>query len=315
MRSRAILLWVLPLTVLLGLFPLASRGNSIFYSLGAQGLDCENGAFRLMLSKDGGPHYRFFDRITNKTEYHLKLVRLFEFEDTNGDGVYSQVSDTILPPPISLQSGNWVFKDFTYEEQNGSIQELQFHLNGSDFSPAQTSLKIGLRHYVDATNTSIVKFDIIISGWQWSRGNSGLCLAAVVGSSARGNGSISTPNTTQKSTMIGFESAFVSYPANASFDSNFAQVNVSVGGFPEQGDGQGVLFCFPNFGDNQLSYDPTIGLEELSTTTTTTTSSPTTTTITTTRPPSSILGAERFLLLAAGTTAVVGVLVLAASRD
>ncbi|MBS3794013.1 MAG: hypothetical protein KGY80_03905 [Candidatus Thorarchaeota archaeon] len=309
----------------LGFFPIASRANGIFYNLDTSGLESENGSFKLLLSKEMGPHYRFFDRVENTTEFHLKLIRLFEFEDTNGDGVYTNVSDTILPPPIGLQSGNWVFKGFTYEQQNGSIQELQFHLNGSDFSPIQSSLKIGLRHYIDVTNTSIVKFDIILSGWQWANENSKLCLAAVIGSSDRNGTSISKANATQKRSRIAFQSAFLSYPLNASFNSTPAEVNVSLGEFPEQDDGQGVLFCFPNFGDNTLFYDPTIGLKDLSSTTTlttsttteTTTTPPTTGTTTSTTIPSNgrVLGAEEFIFLAAGTTIVVGALVLTVSRD
>ena len=325
MQSRTVFLWGIFLLAVLGFFPITSRANGIFYNLNASGLESENGPFKLLLTKETGPHYRFFDRFAGTKEYHLHFLRIFEFQDIDGDGIYSDASDVILPPPVSLQGGSWFFKDFTYEEQNDSIQTLQFHLNGSSFAPLQTSLKIGLSHYIDAANTSMIKFDITISGWQWTNENSKLCLAAVIGSSDRNGGSISKANATQKRSRIAFQSAFLSYPLNASFNSTPAEVNVSLGEFPEQDDGQGVLFCFPNFGDNTLFYDPTIGLKDLSSTTTLTTS---TTTETTTGPsttgtttpttiPSNgrVLGAEEFLFLAAGTTIVVGALVLTVSRD
>ncbi|MGM0685927.1 MAG: hypothetical protein ACQET3_03080 [Promethearchaeati archaeon] len=311
-RPRTVLLGTISLIVMLGFFPLASRANGIFYSLDSEGLECKNGAFRLMLGKDTGPHYRFFDRITNSTEYHLRLIRLFEFQDVNGDGIYSHSSDEILPTPVGLQGGDWVFKGFNYNEVNGSIQSLQFHLNGSSFSPAQSSLRISLRHHIDITNNSVVKFDIGISGWQWTSAENALCLAAIVGSSNRGNDSISTPLTTQQENRISFESAFLTYPPNVTFNSNSAGVNVSLGELPNQGDGQGVLFCFPNFGGDELFYDPTFGLEELSSTTSITSTTPITSTPT---PDGGVLGTEQFLILAVGTTVVVGILVLTASRD
>lgn len=311
-RPGNALLWAIFLVVVLGFFPVASRANGIFYTLRSQGLECENGAFKFMLGKDAGPHYRFYDRVTNITEYHLNLIRLFEFQDVNGDGIYSEAVDTILPPPVGLQSGDWMFKGFTYQEENGSIRTLQFHLNGSNFSPNQPSLRISLRHYIDAANASILKFDIGLSGWQWTGEDTALCLGAVVGLSGRGNDSISTPTTTHQGNRIDFENAFLTYPQNATFNSNSARVNISLGQFPNQGQGQGVLFCFPNFGEAALLYDPTIGLEELSTTTSITT----TTSVTTTIPPNGpVLRTEQFLVLAAGTTIIVGVLVLAVSRD
>jgi hypothetical protein len=276
--------------------------EGIDYSLGPQGFEMTNGAFSLSLTGNQGPHYIFFDNLENETEYHLKMIRVFEYLDDNHDDVYT-AADTAINPSTSLQTSTWSFGGFVSEQSSGEISTLQFNLSSiGGFSPHQPQLNIEIQNQITVQNANALKFGITLEGWSWSRGDSNLAIVMALGSGGRGQ-QMQRPSVSHSSGNLTFGNGFFSYASDIQYGTNQAQLNASLGGAMPQGEGEQFFLCFPHFGDETLECDPLLGLIQGSVipTTTTTTSS-------------QLLDTERFLLVAGGVTVVLLILVLINSR-
>ncbi|NHJ12364.1 MAG: hypothetical protein EAX95_01755 [Candidatus Thorarchaeota archaeon] len=272
--------------------------ETIDYSLGPQGFEVTVGVFTLTLTHENGPHYVFYDNIENETEYHVMLVRAFEYIDENQDGSYNAENDTAVNPSVNLQTAGWSFGGFITQEDDGVAVGLQFNLSSvGGFAPHQTQLRIVLQNHIDIQNENALKFGFAINGWDWAREDTSLAIVMALGTGNRGQ-QMQRPEVTRLPRNITFENGFFSYDSPVLYGQNQAELNVSLGGATPQGEGEQILLCVPHFGNSTLVCDPFIGLIQAS-------SIPSSTQTTTT-----LLGADRLLLVSAGVSLVIVVVVL-----
>jgi len=281
----------------------------IEYSLDSQGLEITNGAFVLNIEADGGPHYRILDRGNNLSNYHMFLIRAFEYVDNNQDGVYISEHDLLLPPILPLQALDWVFGGFISGEESGNVVALRFNLSSVDSSiPLHPNLWFGFQNHISIENQSVLKFDISIEGWSWQRTDSSLAIALVIASGSPGEDLTERPDVDLSDRVVIFDNAFISSPTNATSGGQQARVNVSLGGATVQGDGEQLYFCFPNFGGVRLELDPTFGLLQISNYTPTEPSPTTTTQLT------RLVDTDRIILMSMGVTTIFVLVLIVRSK-
>ncbi|TXT53863.1 MAG: exported protein of unknown function [Candidatus Thorarchaeota archaeon] len=276
MSPRPRLIYTVTIFTLLMMLPLvAASSTTIQYTLDSSGLDARLGAFGLFLRGSHSPHYTYYDIVENNTDYHVLFVRMFEYTDSNHDGVYTQSADTPIGPVISLQSGIWVFSNFVTQEESGDVVKLDFQLTSlsGTFYPQQPELQLTLVNHLNVSNNASLKFDIILSGWEWHNSNNSLALGIVLSMGQHSTGQMNRPTVHPGSGNVSFGNGYLLYPSVAQVDSKNVGVNVSVNGANPQNNGEQVYFCFPYFSDT-LEYDPTIGLFDISSVTTTQPSTP-----------------------------------------
>ncbi len=281
----------------------------IEYSLDSQGLEVSNGVFVSNIEADGGPHYRFLDRGINLSNYHMFLIRAFEYVDSNQDGVYISEHDLLLPPILSFQTIDWVFGGFISEVESDNVVDLRFNLSSVDsFTPLHPDLWIGFQNHLSIENQSVLKFDISIEGWSWQRTDSNLAIALVIATGSPSGEITERPDVDLFNRAITFDNAFISSPPDATFGGQQAIVNVSLGGANAQGDGEQFYLCFPNFGEDRLEYDPTFGLLQISNYTPTELSTTTTTQLT------RLVDTDRIMLMSIGVTTIFVIVLFVRSK-
>jgi len=296
------------LILVLGLISSADA-IGIEYSLDSQGLEVTNGAFELNIEADGSPHFRILDRGSVLSNYHMLFINAFEYVDNNHDGVYISEHDLLLAPFVPLQTLDWVFGGFITEEESGNVVTLRFNLSTVDGSiPLHPNLWFGIQNHISIENQSVIKFDISIEGWSWQRLDSSLAIAMVIATGTPGEDLTERPDVDLSNSVITFDNAFLSSPTNASFGGHQAGVNVSLGGANTESDGELFYYCFPNFGDDRLEYDPTFGLLQISNFTPTETSSTTITQLT------RLIDMERIMLMSIGVTTIIALVLIVRSR-
>jgi len=101
---------------------------------------------------------------------------------------------------------------------------------------------------------------------------------------------------------------FISSRTNATYGGQQARVNVSLGGATVQGDGEELYFCFPNFGDDRLEYDPAFGLLQISNYTPIEPSPTTTTQLT------RLVDTDRIILMSIGVTTIFALVLIVRSK-
>jgi len=296
--------------LILGLGTISSADAvGIEYSLDSQGLEVTNGAFVLNIEADGGPHYRIFDRGSYLSNYHMLFINAFEYVDSNHDGVYKLEHDLLLPPILPLQTLDWIFGGFISGEESGNVVTLRFNLSSVDsLTPLHPNLWIGFQNHISIENQSVLKFDISVEGWSWQRTDSNLAIALVIATGSPSGEITERPDVDLFNRVITFDNAFISSPTNATFGGQQARVNVSLGGANAQGDGEQLYFCFPNFGDVRLEYDPTFGLLQISNYTPTEPSPTTTTQLT------RLVDTDRIILMSIGVTTIFALVLIVRSK-
>ncbi|MBD3407985.1 MAG: hypothetical protein GF411_17830 [Candidatus Lokiarchaeota archaeon] len=297
------------LTLLVSLSWAAASPFGIDYTLDATGLDVRNGSFGLFLMGSQSPHYRFYDIVENTTDYHVLFVRMFEYTDTNSDGGYTHDSDVVVGSVIALQSGTWTFSNFVTQEESGEVVQLDFELASSpgSFGPQQPSLQIVLVNHIEVSKNASLKFDVILSGWNWHNTNNSLAVGIVISIGQHSSGQLNRPTVATGAGNVSFDNGYLSYPSTAEVSSQTVGVTASVNGANPQNNGEQIYFCFPYFNET-LTYDPTIGLIEISSITTTPTSP------TPTSPPS-LFDSTRILAVGVGVTIIIAIVVKTQSNN
>ncbi|MHA1863631.1 MAG: hypothetical protein ACTSWA_07670 [Candidatus Thorarchaeota archaeon] len=281
----------------------------IEYLLDSQGLEVTNGALELNIEAEGSPHFRIFDRGVVLSNYHMLFINAFEYVDNNHDGVYISEHDLLLAPFVPLQALDWSFGGFISGEDSGSVVALRFNLSTVDSTiPLHPNFWFNIQNHISIENQSVLKFDISIEGWSWQRMDSSLAIGMVIATGSQGENLTDRPDVDLFNRVISFDNAFISSPTNATFGGQQAGVNVSLGGANAESDGELLYFCFPNFGDNRLEYDPTFGLLQMFNYTPTVTSS------TTTTPLIRLLDVDRIILMSIGVTTIFALVLIVRSR-
>ena len=214
------------------------------------------------------PHFHFWDPSEDDSmHYHVMFLRLFEVDDKNGDGEYNKSEDILIGPPLLLPSINWDLSDFSIENgPDSSVQAVHFnftHSLSSDWEIPGMDVYIQIRVHVYATELNEMKFDLIISGWDWNSMDSLLVLQFTVSGSSNEddtNGDDINPMV-QKNNQFQFGEGFMEYAEQAQSGNNNIQVHGTHDNGLEAGDkGASMYLAFTNFGDETLEYDPTIGI-------------------------------------------------------
>lgn len=214
------------------------------------------------------PHFLFW--ATNATgnpaavTYHVQFYQLIEFNDTDADETYTVGTDIVARPILALGAIRWNFSDFITGEEDGTVTEIHFNFTLDEVqSPGYDDLFIQLRCHMNATNPDDLKFDIIISGWPWAYSDTYLALRWDLMVQAPGQHTYQHAHQTQyQSRTYSFDGAYFSYKNTANAGATVVPVNSSI---DEQTDRTRFYIVYPNFSDETLVHDPTIGLVSSST--------------------------------------------------
>ncbi len=213
------------------------------------------------------PHFHFWDPTTNETDYHVLFARLFEVNDTNDNGAYDKGEDSPVGTPLALPSQGWDVSDFNV------VNDESIHFNFTHEpdtgvgipSDVAGEVYIQLRVHIYAANPEELKFDILISDWDWESEETLLVLHFTVSLSDHGEeeGKRAPDNVNATGTQFQFSQAYMGYNETATLRNNNT---VQVGGSNAPGDGEGdngkdsIYLAFENFKGETLEYDPTLGI-------------------------------------------------------
>ncbi|MFW9965632.1 MAG: hypothetical protein ACFFEA_00625 [Candidatus Thorarchaeota archaeon] len=234
------------------------------------------------------PHFQWWNETDPGTDYHIMFNRLFEANDSNEDLIFDRGVDAIVGAAFSLPMADWDFSGFLTEEQNDVVTALHFNFtttetydHGSGMvtmpgmhripghtNPMDVEIQIRIHFYLATPDQ--FKFDLRISGWEWTNTDSILVFQFTVGESEH-NHNISERDVSridQEGAKFSFGNAWMEYAQNA-FAGNAShqvQVRASHGeGFMAQ-EHKSLFIAFEYFGDETLDYDPILGISPLSTT-------------------------------------------------
>ncbi len=224
------------------------------------------------------PHFRWWDPNDTSVDFHLMFVKLFEANDTDGDGVFTPGMDHIIGPVFALPTTDWEFSGFKLDNASGSITAVHFNLTststhiprpegmGSQYGelpPMEPfNVTVQIRVHIDVQTANSIKFDIIIAGWQWTYTDTILALQFMLTQSAHGanNGTEPPTGMYKEATRFQFSNGYFEYEPTALAAQNTIQVKASHGEGVGSEAGEAIYLAFENFGDNTLVYDPTLGI-------------------------------------------------------
>jgi predicted transcriptional regulator len=248
----------------------AGQNDQIQYKRTAGLVEITTPELAVKVTSNGSvPHFHFWKPSEKDSmHYHIKFLRLFEVNDINGDEKYDKGEDILIGSPLLLPSINWDLSEFTIEEGPDSegVQAVHFnftHSLSSDWGVPGVNIYIQIRVHLYATELNEMKFDLLISGWDWQLMDSLLVLQFTVS----GSSNEEDPNDddpipmVQDNNQFQFEEGFMEYAEQAQSGKNNIQVYGTHNNGLEAGDkGASIYLAFTNFGDETLEYDPTIGI-------------------------------------------------------
>jgi len=268
--------------ILVGIgLPLASaQGNSIQYqnSAGIVTLTTDDIAIKVT-GNNQAPHFHWWDPNTPDVDYHVMFVKMFEANDTNADGAFTNGTDHIIGAPFALPTTNWDFSDFKVDEEDGNTTAVHFNFTTtSEHDPRPTGIgvdygnlpsmpafnvSIKIRVHLNLTTPGEMKFDLIVDGWNWTYEDSILVLQFTVTESTHGQlqGSDAPSGFQRDGTKFQFENGYFQYEETALAANNTLQVRASYGEGIGQEAGESIYLAFENFGEDTLEYDPIIGMD------------------------------------------------------
>ncbi|MFX0107796.1 MAG: hypothetical protein ACFE7R_05915, partial [Candidatus Hodarchaeota archaeon] len=234
------------------------------------------------------PHFSWWNQSEPGTDYHVMFSRLFEANDTNGDGTFEVGIDGFVGGVFSLPMADWEFSGFLTEEQNDVITAIHFNFTNTEtydhhspgmqitvpgmtsgpghMNPMNVEIEIRVHFYLATPDQ--FKFDLRISGWEWTDDDSILVFQFAVAESDHGQmmEDREVPSIEHEFNRFSFGDAWMQYEQNA-FAGN-ASHQVSVRASHGEGlmahDHNSIFLAFENFGDETLDYDPILGISPLS---------------------------------------------------
>jgi hypothetical protein len=220
------------------------------------------------------PHFLWWDARDPQLDYHVMFLKIFEANDTNRDGIFNSEIDTRINPPLTLPSSSWDFSGFTVDEQNSVAIAVHFDFTTTVvLEPSESSLAsylgditpsditIQIRVHIDVNNPSEMKFDLVVSSWNWEHVGSLLVFQFIVSESTHGEMEGGRPpEFTQVNTGFEFGEGFMDYAEEARAGTSSIRVTGAGGEITPEEEGEVVYLAFEYFGDDSLEYDPTIGV-------------------------------------------------------
>jgi len=263
----------------------AAQGNSVEYqySAGIVTLNTDDISIKVT-GNNQAPHFHWWDPNTPTVDYHVMFVKMFEANDTNADGAYTNGTDTMVGAPFALPTIGWEFSDFVLDEEGDNITAVHFNFTTTtEFDPRPEgagmdygnlpnlpafNVTIEIRVHLNLTTPGEMKFDLIVEGWEWTYEDSILVLQFNLTESNHGEvqGDRDPSGFHKTGTMFQFENGYFGYEETALAANNSLQVRASYGEGTGLEAGQAIYLAFENFGNETLEYDPTLGIESSSST-------------------------------------------------
>jgi hypothetical protein len=278
--KKTILATLALLVVGLGVPLAAAQGNSIEYqySAGIVTLTTDDISIKVT-GNNQAPHFHWWDPNNPTVDYHVVFVRMFEANDTNADGLYTNGTDIMVGPPLALPSIGWDFSGFEVEEEGGNTTAVHFNFTtttefdprpegaGMDYgnlpSLPSFNVTIEVRVHLYSSTLGEMKFDLIVGGWEWTYEDSILVLQFNLTQSNHGEvqGDQDPAGFHKTGTKFQFENGYFDYNETALAANNSLQVMASYGASTGSGAGEAIYLAFENFGSDTLEYDPILGIE------------------------------------------------------
>jgi hypothetical protein len=228
------------------------------------------------------PHFQFWDESvdTPGADYHVTFSKLFEANDTNGNGAYDAGVDHRYGDPYTLPTDDWEFSGFATEEDDDVVTEVHFNFTNEDTFvpptptalaeiPISMDLEIEIRVHINLTNSNEMKFDIRLEGWEWAYTDSILVFQFTVADSEHGqqDGTGEPADFEQDTSGYRFEfgdaymeCAEFAFADNSTIDPHQVQMRATHGQAEQGSIGKSVYLAFEYFGNETLDYDPTLGV-------------------------------------------------------
>lgn len=280
MNRKATLALFALMLVGIGLPLATAQGNSIEYqySAGIVTLTTDDIAIKVT-GNNQAPHFHWWDPNTPTVDYHVMFVKMFEANDTNADGAFTNSTDHIIGAPFALPTTNWDFSGFETEEEDGNTTAVHFNFTtNSEYDPrpegtgidygmlpsmSAFNVSIEVRVHLNLTNPGEMKFDLVVDGWEWTYEDSILVLQFTVTESSHGQlqGETDPAGFHKTGTQFQFENGYFEYEETALAANNSLKVKASYGEGIGMEAGQSIYLAFENFGDETLEYDPILGVE------------------------------------------------------
>ncbi|MFX0054953.1 MAG: hypothetical protein ACFFAX_01910 [Promethearchaeota archaeon] len=233
------------------------------------------------------PHFAWWNETDPGTDSHITFNRLFEANDTNENGAFDRGIDYLVGSMFRLPMDDWEFSGFLTEEQNDVVTAIHFNFTNTNTyehdgpgmtmpgmpgmpghtNPMDVEIQIRIHFYLATPDQ--FKFDLMVSGWEWTSTNSILVFQFAVGESEH-NRNISERDVSSidhEGQKFTFGNAWMEYAQNA-FAGNAShqvQVRASHGDPLMEQERKSIFIAFEYFGDEALEYDPILGITALST--------------------------------------------------
>jgi len=207
------------------------------------------------------------------TVYQVFFHKIFEFNDTDGDGAFNVTLGDTIETMFALPSGDQslsgpelivnttsgevigVRLNFTILGKGGPSNGVNLTLQCSLYNKTQTLTGAGGTIY-NVTGGAELKIDVIINRWPWKDSDNGLCLEW----SVNHQNETVTPSIADSTVTLGggyFKWLSDATVVNATGFEETVPVNSS---FNMTGNTARVYLCYPNFGDKVLIHDPSLGV-------------------------------------------------------
>lgn len=208
----------------------------------------------------------------NRTVYQVFFHQVFEFNDTDGDGVYNATKGEKMEQMFALPSADLSLSDPKKNIEGGKVIGVQFNftmlgrkgdplsdvnmtLRCSLYNETQTILVAGGNKY-NVTGSAELKIDIIINRWPWKDSDNKLCLWWSVNQQRDTTGPSVTHN------RVNFGRGYFSWISSATVYNETYTGTVDVNAsFSMQGNKVNIFMCYPNFKDKSLTHDPSLGVK------------------------------------------------------
>lgn len=219
------------------------------------------------------PHFHWWNESAPGKDYHVMFLKLFEANDTNGDGAFDPEVDRLIGEPYLLPTSNWDFSGFAVTEEESVVTEIHFNFTTTaSFVPSLPEIPIGMpesfdvtiqiRVHMDIESPHEMKFDIVISGWTWAYEDSILVFQFTVTESVHGapQGTINPTGITQEGNRFDFDEGYMVYAEQAQAGESVVPVHGTRGEGTGDENDESIYLAFQYFGDDVLEYDPILGI-------------------------------------------------------
>ncbi len=272
------ILAALAVVALLALVPVATaQGQGIQYQYNEGMASLTTGEIGVKVTAyNQVPHFIWWNATSNETDYHVMFLKLLEANDTDNDGAFDPEIDKLVGAPYLLPSGNWNFSGFETVEEDSVVTEIHFNFTTTETftlpvptttitpgqQPTNFDVTIQIRVHIDTANPHEMKFDLIISGWNWVYDDSILVFQFTITESAHegDNGTDEPPEFVQEGNEFQFGEGYMEYAEQAQAGDTPVQVAGTSGEGTGDEEGQSVYLAFEYFGEETLEYDPTLGI-------------------------------------------------------